>query len=278
MSYYTLLGMDKEPFSTGPDPFFFYPTHAHKRVLMKTLIEVRLKRGLSLIMGNIGTGKTTLCRKMVQMFKERTDISVNMILDPLYKDEISFIDDLLRIFSIKKRFYMSIQDKKDSIKNFLLDQTLSKNKTIVLIIDEAQKMTVESLEVLRMLLNFETNDQKLLQIVLVGQLELKKQLKKMPNLVDRIGFKCLLKPLSDKDELKNMIDYRMSVVGERTVDDLFSEDAIDEIFKESLGFPRKIGMLCHKALRELVMRDDVNLISGSLVREVAEEEKVLWAD
>ncbi|MBF0253016.1 MAG: AAA family ATPase [Candidatus Omnitrophica bacterium] len=242
---------------------------------MKTLIEVRLKRGLSLILGNVGTGKTTLCRKMVQMFKERTDIKVNMILDPLYKDESSFIDDLLRIFGIKKRFYMSIQDKKDHIKNFLLDQTINQKKTIVLIIDEAQKMTVESLEVLRMLLNFETNDEKLLQLILVGQLELKKQLKKMPNLVDRIGFKCLLEPLADKEELKNMIDYRISVVGEKKVDDLFSSDAIEAIFKESHGFPRKIGMLCHKALRELVMRDDLELISGNLIREMAEEEKVL---
>ena len=99
MSYYKMLGIDKEPFSTSPDPHFFYESREHMTALMRIMIEIRLKRGLSVILGDVGTGKTTLCRKLLQMFKAREDVDFYIILDPGYDTEELFIE-ALRLYRI----------------------------------------------------------------------------------------------------------------------------------------------------------------------------------
>ncbi|MDD5633719.1 MAG: AAA family ATPase, partial [Candidatus Omnitrophica bacterium] len=173
MNYFELLGMDKEPFSTSPDPMFFYDSQEHKAALLRILIEIRLKRGLSLILGDVGTGKTTLCRKLLQTFKERKNIEFYIILDPNFKTEEMFISALTDTFGLNVPHETgNILDHKQAIKDFLFKKGIEENKTVVLLIDEAQKMNAEALEVLRMLLNYETNEYKLLQLVLVGQMEL----------------------------------------------------------------------------------------------------------
>ena len=101
MSYFKVLGLDKEPFSTSPDPSFFYESREHHAALMRLMVEIRLKRGLSLILGDVGTGKTTLSRKLFQMLKERDDIIFHMILDPTYDTEELFLDSLIRTFKIE---------------------------------------------------------------------------------------------------------------------------------------------------------------------------------
>src|SRR3990172_8462799 len=101
MSYYQILGLDKEPFSTSPDPEFFYQSQEHQAALTRLMIEIRLRRGLSVILGDIGTGKTTLARKLFQMLKVREDTLFFMVLDPTYETEEVFLESLIRTFQIQ---------------------------------------------------------------------------------------------------------------------------------------------------------------------------------
>ncbi|MDP8258011.1 MAG: AAA family ATPase [Candidatus Aadella gelida] len=271
MNYYKMLGMDREPFSTSPDPHFFYDSQEHKAALMRILIEVRLKRGLSVIMGDVGTGKTTLCRKLLQLFKERENVEFYIILDPAFKTEELFIECLIRTFGITmEKEQPNILDYKEAIKNFLYRKGVEENKTVVLLVDEAQKMDSSSLEVLRMLLNYETNEFKLLQLVLVGQMELMVQLKSMRNFVDRIGLKYILNPF-DIREVKGMLDFRLKKAGYESHTDLFDPEAIEEIYKITQGYPRRVSMLCHNALRELVITES-KTVSYEIINKLVSKE------
>ncbi len=265
MNYFEILKLDKEPFSTSPDPDFFYDSREHKSALIRILIEVRLKRGLSVILGDVGTGKTTLCRKLLQMFRIRENVEFYIILDPGFKSEEIFMEALIRTFGLDlDRSRSNILDYKEVLKDFLFKKGVEENKTVVLVIDEAQKLNFESLEVLRMLLNYETNDFKLLQLVLVGQMELLSQLKELPNFVDRICLKYILNPL-DIHEVKEMINFRIGKAGYHSDLRLFDDGAIEEIYKATLGYPRRVAMLCHNALRELVTTD-----AGIVTRETVQ--------
>ncbi|MFH1309803.1 MAG: AAA family ATPase [Candidatus Omnitrophota bacterium] len=274
MNYFEILGMNKEPFSTSPDPNFFYDSPEHKAALIRVLIEVRLKRGLSVILGDVGTGKTTLCRKLLQLFKERQNVEFYIILDPTFKSEDLFIEALVRTFALNvDKEKANILDFKQELKNFLFKKGVEQNKTVVLLIDEAQKMNAESLEVLRMLLNYETNDFKLLQLVLVGQMELLTQIKDLRNFVDRISLKYILNPF-DIQEVKAMINFRTAKAGLNHKHQLFTDSAIEEIYKNTQGYPRRVSMLCHNALRELVITDR-KLVSKEIVQDLVSKEVLI---
>ena len=101
MSYFKVLGFAKEPFSTSPDPEFFYLSKEHETALTNLLIELRLKRGLAVILGDVGTGKTTLSRKLIQEIKKREDFTFHIILDPSFENEHLFLSSLVRNFEIK---------------------------------------------------------------------------------------------------------------------------------------------------------------------------------
>lgn len=271
MSYYKILGLDKEPFSTSPDPAFFYESLEHHAALMRLMIEIRLKRGLSIILGDVGTGKTTLSRKLFHMLKEREDIVFHMILDPTYDSEELFLDSLLKTFQIEPGTDMpSIVDKKEEIKKYLFRKGVEENKTVVLLVDEAQKLNTLTLETLRVLLNYETNEYKLLQLVLLGQLELMAKLKQMKNLSDRISLKYVINPL-DETETSQLINFRLKAAGYDSPVEFFTKDAVTEIYKYTQGYPRRIAMLCHNALKTLVM-DSKTSADASLIREIMARE------
>jgi general secretion pathway protein A len=278
MSYYKILGFEKEPFSTSPDPDFLYFTEAHQSVLTNTLIELRLKRGLSTILGDVGTGKTTLSRKLVQSLKERTDFVVHCVLDPCFENEHEFLSTIARNFDINLDAYcphrngerVTVLDLKEALEKFLFDRCVIENKSVVLIIDEAQKLSDLSIEMLRVLLNYETNENKMLQLVLFGQLELYSKLLQFPNFLDRISFKYTLNPLGLK-ETQEMIQFRIKHAGYQSPYPLFYEDAIDLIHKISKGYPRKITSLCHRALKALVMKRKW-AVDAEVVREIVDED------
>jgi len=275
MNYYEILGMNKEPFSTSPDPHFFYASKEHKAALMKAIIEVRLRRGLSVIMGNVGMGKTTLCRKLLQMFRERENIDIYMILDPDYKTEKLFMGALIKTFGIDVgKARPNTLDYKEALKNFLFKKAIEQERTIVLLVDEAQKLTLSSLEILRILLNYETNEYKLLQLLLMGQTELRTQLKQMRNFVDRISFKCVLNPLSDLNELRELINFRVEKAGYTEEEELFDPGAIREIYQYTQGYPRRLAMLCHNALRELVIHEK-KIVTSEIIRETIAQEVLI---
>ncbi|MDD5505988.1 MAG: AAA family ATPase [Candidatus Omnitrophica bacterium] len=271
MSYYAVIGLNKEPFSTSPDPNFFYESSEHRAALMRLVIEIRLKRGLSVVLGDVGTGKTTLSRKLFQMLKERDDVVFHMILDPTFDSEEIFLDSLVRTFNIELPVSNpTVLDYKEAIKRYLFAQGAEQNKTIVLLIDEAQKLNSLSLEALRMLLNYETNEFKLLQLVILGQMELLPRLTEVRNLIDRVSLLYTLTPFGI-DETKEMIEFRVRQAGYTGRDKLFNESAIREIFKYTEGYPRRIGMLCHKALKLLVMKNKP-IVDNEIIKELVEHE------
>lgn len=272
MSYYTVLGLDKEPFSTSPDPEFFYESQEHRAALIRLMIEIRLRRGLSVILGDVGTGKTTLSRKLFQMLKEREDIVFHMLLDPTYDREKLFLDSLIRTFGIEVNASKpTILDFKEGIKNYLFRVGVEEGKTIVLLIDEAQKLNTSSLEILRVLLNYETNEYKLLQLILVGQMELLPRIRELKNLWDRISLKYVLNPF-DEREAKEMIEFRLKKAGYASGPPFFTDEAIREICRYTQGYPRRITMLCHNALKALVMEGksfvDVNIVGELVTKEI----------
>jgi general secretion pathway protein A len=271
MSYYTVLGLSKEPFSTSPDPDFFYESQEHHAALMRVMIEIRLKRGLSVILGDVGTGKTTLSRKLFQMLSAREDMIFHMILDPTYDTEELFLDSLARTFSIElKDSNPSILDFKEAIKDYLFKMGVEHNKTVVLLVDESQKLNSLSLEVLRVLLNYETNEYKLLQVIMMGQLELLPRLREMSNLWDRISLRYMLNPL-DQEETKEMIDFRLKKAGYNCGPRFFTDDAVKEVYHYTQGYPRRISMLCHNSLKELVLGNKP-VVDDQIVKKLVSQE------
>lgn len=273
MSYYKVLGFQKEPFSTSPDPDFFYSSKGHESALTNILIELRLKRGLSVILGDVGTGKTTLSRKLIQELKNRDDCIFHMILDPSFEDTAAFL------VSFSRNFGAGFADQgptppvsllRESFEQFLFQRAAVENKTVILVVDEAQKLNETSLEILRILLNYETNEFKLLQLVLLGQLELQAKIKAIPNFFDRISYRGSLQPL-EYEEMKEMIYFRMRQAGYRASTNLFLEQALREIYDTTGGYPRQVTMLCHRALKEMLLKNKY-VIDALMIENLIEED------
>lgn len=273
MSYYKVLGFEKEPFSTSPDPEFFYLSKEHEAALTNILIELRVKRGLSIILGDVGTGKTTLSRKLIQELRQRDDFTFHIILDPSFESEFLFVSSLVRNFEINSGNYAqnpTILDLREALERFLFQKGVTEHKTVTLIIDEAQKLNESSIEILRVLLNYETNEFKLLQLVLLGQLELYSKIMNIPNFFDRVSFKYTLNPL-DFDETKEMIGYRIRQAGYKASMHLFLDEAVKEIYEYSRGYPRQIIMFCHRALKSLILKNRF-VVDSALIKELIEDE------
>ncbi|MFH1128594.1 MAG: AAA family ATPase [Candidatus Omnitrophota bacterium] len=271
MSYYKALGLQKEPFSTSPDPEFFYHSNSHETALKRLEIAIRLRRGLSLIIGDVGTGKTTLSRTLLQTFKDEHEFIFHMILDPNYKSEFQFLSMLVKIFNITPIFKSTL-DFKEALEKYLFQKGVDENKTIILLIDEGQKISSENLEVLRMLLNYETNEYKLLQLVILAQVEFFPRIKRIRNFMDRVALKYTINPLGES-EIKEMIKFRISQAGYNGHKELFTDDAIRLIYEQTQGYPRQIAILCHDALETAVMKErpavDADIVRDAITKELS---------
>jgi general secretion pathway protein A len=207
------------------------------------------------------------------MLKKREDIIFYMILDPTYDTEEIFLDSLIRTFGIEiSTSNPSVLDYKEAIKRYLFEKGVEENKTIVLLVDEVQKLNTISLEVLRILLNYETNEYKLLQLVLLGQLEILPRLREMRNFMDRISLKYVLNPL-DEREVKEMIEFRLKKAGYTSRVSFFTDEAIREIYQYTQGYPRRIAMLCHEALKCLVV-ENKTIVDLKTIRDIISRDKL----
>lgn len=287
MSYYTVLGLNKEPFSTSPDPEFLYRSHLHSTALQRLEISLRLRRGLNLILGDVGTGKTTLARSLLRELSQDNGsaeftlsraeglttggFDFHIMLDPSYKTEYQFLSSLAKMFGINPS-QRSTLDIKESIEQYLFEQGVEKNRVVVLLIDEGQKLTLSCLEILRTLLNYETNKYKLLQIVIFGQMELIERIKRVKNFIDRVSMKYMINPL-DEEETRQMIGFRMRQAGYLPDNGLFEDSAIKLIYLNTGGYPRKISILCHNALEYIVMRE-LKVVDEKIINGIIKEESI----
>ncbi|MFA5143373.1 MAG: AAA family ATPase [Candidatus Omnitrophota bacterium] len=271
MSYYEILGLNKEPFSTSPDPAFFYRSSAHSTAIQRLEIAIRLKRGLSVILGDVGIGKTTMSRALLQNFANDDDYIFHIILDPTYKSEFQFLTSLSKMFGIKPDTRSTL-DYKEELEKYLFRKGVDENRTVVLLIDEGQKLSTPFLEILRTLLNYETNEYKLLQLVLVSQMELLPRIKKIKNFYDRIALKYIINPL-DLDETKEMVEFRLIEAGCDPTRKVFTDEAIESVFEYAQGYPRKTSIICHNALEALVMHQK-SVVDSALISKIIDRESI----
>ncbi len=267
MEYYRILNLVREPFSNSPEPDFFFQSPKHVSCLQKLELAIRLRRGLSVVMGHVGTGKTTICRHLIRQFataNEAADaVKTYLLMDPAFSTPQEFLSNIAIAFGIAgKRKRKSIADTdpsewqlKEHIKTYLYKKGVDEKKVVALIIDEGQKLPDFCLEILREFLNYETNENKLLQIVIFGQEELQLTLNRLPNLADRVNLIYLLEPLNFK-ETRDMIRFRIARAADPgQVPVLFTWPGLLAVYLATRGYPRKIITLCHQAMLALIIRN-----------------------
>lgn len=267
MQFYEALGFKREPFSTSPDPAFFYRSQEHEDCLQRLEISIRLRRGLNVVLGDVGTGKTTLSRTLLQMLGTEDNFLFQIVLDPSFKSEFQMLSDLLSMYNIEPDGRSTLAYK-DTLRDFLFEKGVNEDKTIVLLIDEGQKLTPTYIEVLRNLLNFETNEYKLLQLVIVGQMELLPRIRRMKSFMDRIALSYVLNPLN-REDTRNMILYRLKVAEYPNPESLFTDSAFEEIYQWTQGYPRQITTLCHNVLVSMFAME-ANYVDAGIVKLTVE--------
>lgn len=240
--YLDTYGLKKTPFNITSDPQFFFESSSHREASAALLYGIRERKGIILITGEVGTGKTTLCRAFLDKLPNNNKTS--FILNP-YFSEVQLLQAIVEDFGFKMK-RMSRLDIVRRLNSFLVEISLA-GANAILIIDEAQNLTPRQLEQIRLLSNLETAEDKLLQIVLVGQPELVTKLKKfdLRQIYQRIFVKYHLSPLK-KGEVKDYIDFRLKRAGAQGVDIL--PESYEVIYEFSQGVPRLINKLCDRAL------------------------------
>jgi general secretion pathway protein A len=241
--YLEYYGLKENPFNVTSDPDFLYLSHTHREALNHLIYGISQRKGFIEITGEIGAGKTTLCKALLNSLDENTRSS--LIFNSTLQ-ETQLLEAILNDFGITPERRSKVAFLK-TLNSFLLDQLYAGRNTI-LIIDEAQNLKASTLETIRMLSNLETNKEKLLQIILVGQPQLRDKLN-LPSLVQlrqRISVRFHLTPL-EKNELHRYIEHRLSVAGS-SGNIGFSQEAIDLIFTYSKGIPRVVNLICDKSL------------------------------
>ena len=240
LEYYKLK---ENPFNVTSDPSFLFLSHAHKEALSHLLYGIKEKKGFLEITGEIGAGKTTLCKALLRKLDPGTKTA--FILNSNLS-ETQLLQAILEDFGIDVRRKNKISFFK-GLNDFLLEEC-RKNSNAVLILDEAQNIKSSTLEGIRLLSNLETDKEKLFQIVLVGQPELRDKLNSpdLAQLRQRIAVRYHVNPL-EKNEVEQYILHRLGVAGSPG-DIIFTSDAIEKIFEYSGGIPRLINLACDKAL------------------------------
>ena len=256
MDYFKILNLSSEPFSNSPDPDFFFQSAQHVSCLQKLEISLRLRRGLNIVVGDVGAGKTTLSRLLIRRFSDDDNVDIHLILDPHYKTPIEFLKTVSGILGVDP--HQEVKDGfnlKESIKGTLYTKGVEEKRTVILIIDEGQKLPLFCLEILREFLNYETNNFKLLQIVIFAQREFEDTIEKLENFRDRINFYHELGSLNFK-ETKGLVEYRLKQASASDKSrSFFTRTGFLAIFLATGGFPRKIINLCHRSLLAMIIQN-----------------------
>ena len=264
--YKTYFGLQERPFSITPDPRFLYPSPQHQEALGHLQYGIGENSGFALLTGEVGTGKTTVIRALIDQLPD--GINLASITNPqLSADELvaSICDEFGVVYPPDTR---SLKTLIDLLNHFLIEHHKVGNQSVV-IIDEAQNLSRESLEQIRLLTNLETHDQKLLRIILVGQPELRDMLKRhdLRQLAQRITARCHLGVLS-AEQTQAYIGHRLAVAGANA--NLFSSAAVRTVFKLTGGIPRLVNSLCDRALLG-AYSEEATAITPKIVKRASHE-------
>lgn len=267
--YSRFFNLREEPFSMTPDPRFLFLSAQHEAAIESLLYGIRQRKGFMTLTGEVGTGKTTICRELINRLD--ADIEIAVILNPLLS-VYGLMKAINADFGNKVKNGRTVEEQLDGLHQFLLAQA-KKGHNAVVLIDEAQNLSVEALEMIRLLSNLETDTQKLLQIILVGQPELETTLQshRLRPLNQRISIRHHLGTLN-LDETRSYILHRMLCAGgEGQVN--FENKALNHLYSYSGGFPRLINILCDRSLLEAYARR-IRTISKSVVKDAVRDVKL----
>jgi len=250
--YEDYYGFTEKPFSLTPDPKYLFKSESHANAFELLQYAIRRREGFLVVTGDIGTGKTTLCRALLEEIDRNTFSA--LVLNPFLSEQ-DLLTLILQDFGVVSRedvkrghlAHVSKQELIETLYDFLLS-LLPLRANAVLIIDEAQNLPMPVLEQIRILSNLETDKEKLLQIMLVGQLDLQQSLKapQMRQLDQRVSIRYQLRPLT-RDEVAAYISHRVRIAGPSTTVS-FESKAIDLVHRRSAGIPRLVNLLCDRTL------------------------------
>jgi len=263
--YEAFYGLKERPFNLTPDPRYLYLSEKHKEAFAHLLYGIKHRAGFVMVTGEIGTGKTTICRTLLNQLDADTEVAF------IFNPSLSPVELLKKInedFGIDSRA-KTVKDLIDELNEYLLDSN-ARGKNCVLVIDEAQNLTPSVLEQIRLLSNLESETQKLLQIVLIGQPELGEhlELRELRQLKQRISARYHLKALDNK-ETQQYVTYRLRVAGaHRRI--RFTPSALRTIYSHSKGTPRVINSLCDRALL-IGYTQEASEISKEIAHRAAKE-------
>ena len=265
--YLTFFGLNEKPFAITPDPRYLYLSERHAEALAHLLYGINEAGGFVQLTGEVGTGKTTIVRSLLAQTPKNAEIA--LILNP----KMTAPEFLLTIceelgIGVPDSALGSLKDLVDILSQYLL-RAHANGQRVVLVVDEAQNLAPEVLEQVRLLTNLETNTQKLLQIILIGQPELRELLARneLRQLAQRITGRYHLNPLS-REETAAYVLHRLRVAGATT--DIFAPGALNEVFRLSQGVPRVINVICDRALLGAYSQDR-HRVTTALVRSAAAE-------
>ncbi|MBN2419238.1 MAG: AAA family ATPase [Deltaproteobacteria bacterium] len=266
--YNSFFGLTETPFNLTPDPRYLYLSANHREAIDHLLYGINERKGFILITGGIGAGKTTLCRELLDRMDRNTKSA--LILN-------SFISDTELLKLIVQEFGVELdasesttrKDYVDALNSFLLE-TFSSGGNAVLIIDEAQNLSRDVLEQLRMLSNLETEREKLIQIVLIGQPELNDIIgsPSLRQLNDRIIVRYFLKPLENRD-IKGYVEHRLVVAGGHG-NIIFTGGAYKKLYSRSNGNPRRINSICDRALL-IAYTNDTHTVTARIIEKATND-------
>lgn len=241
--YCEFFQLKERPFNVTADPNFFYLSKSHREAYSHLLYGINERKGILEITGEVGTGKTTLCRAFLNELERKTKTA--FIINPLLSD-LQLLQAVILDFGIRIKRFSRLEIIWE-LNKFLLKER-KEGSNVVLIIDEAQNLKPKQLEQIRLLSNLETEKEKLLQIVLVGQPELKKKLElpELRQIRQRIMVFYHIQPL-ERYEINDYVYHRLKVAGDAG-SIIFEEDTMDEIYNFSKGIPRLVNVVCDRAL------------------------------
>jgi general secretion pathway protein A len=256
--------MAKQPFSISPNPLLLHLTPALQVTLEKVRFVVDSRQGLTAILGDVGLGKSTVIRYLFNEYDSREDAAATLIPSPNFPSEFAFLKKICADFGLPPR--RSMGDQENELRRFLVD-LYAQDKVCVVFIDEAQRLPGRQLELVRTLLNFETDETKLIQVVLSAQLELRVKLmdKSKKALRSRIFAPSMLAALS-LNETEEMVNFRCKQAG---VSNTFTKEAVESLYTLTGGVPREILKIAAVAWK--FSESDGHKITPELIEEAAGE-------